>query len=294
MPGAFAVVGVALGVGLWLVVESFLPGDSDSVPPASSKRPPMILRKVRSLLAEAGHPRVDPLVFLITVLIASAAVGVTVVVIVPIPVLSVLSALAMVLAGFAYIRKQREARFHRLQQAWPGVIDHLRAGIRSGSDVTAALMALPDTLPSEITRPVAEFRANIRRGYDTDQALGELSATLANPVGDRVCEVLRMAHEVGGTDLPAVLLQLQQSVRSDIAVREDARAAQSWIRSAALLALGAPWIVLLVIGTREQTLEAYQGLEGTVILVVGAIVSVVAYRMMKSIGALPVASRWIA
>jgi len=183
MPGAFAVVGVALGVGLWLVVESFLPGDSDSVPPASSKRPPMILRKVRSLLAEAGHPRVDPLVFLITVLIASVAVGVIVVVIVPIPVLSVLSALAMVLAGFAYIRKQREARFHRLQQAWPGVIDHLRAGIRSGSDVTTALMALPDTLPSEITRPVTEFRANIRRGYDTDQALGELSATLANPLG---------------------------------------------------------------------------------------------------------------
>ena len=217
-----------------------------------------------------------------------------VVALVPIPVLSVLSSAAMVLAGFAYLRQQREARFHRLQQAWPGVIDHLRAGIRSGSDVTAAVMALPDTLPPEINRPVGEFRHNIRRGYDTDQALSELSSRLANPVGDRVCEVLRMAHEVGGTDLPTVLLQLQQSVRSDIAVREDARAAQSWIRSAALLALCAPWIVLLVIGTREQTLTAYQSLEGTLILVVGAIVSVVAYRMMKSIGALPVASRWIA
>jgi tight adherence protein B len=217
-----------------------------------------------------------------------------VVALVPIPVLSVLSSAAMVLAGFAYLRQQREARFHRLQQAWPGVIDHLRAGIRSGSDVTAAVMALPDTLPSEINRPVWEFRHNIRRGYDTDQALSELSSRLANPVGDRVCEVLRMAHEVGGTDLPTVLLQLQQSVRSDIAVREDARAAQSWIRSAALLALCAPWIVLLVIGTREQTLTAYQSLEGTLILVVGAVVSVVAYRMMKSIGALPVASRWIA
>jgi len=253
-----------------------------------------VLGKVRSLLAEAGHPRVDPVVFLVTVLVLAVGVGAMVVSLVPIPVLSVLSSAAMVLAGFAYIRQQREARFHRLQQAWPGVIDHLRAGIRSGSDVTTALMALPDTLPSEITRPVAEFRANIRRGYDTDTALGELATVLANPVGDRVCEVLRMAHEVGGTDLPTVLLQLQQSVRSDIAVREDARAAQSWIRSAALLALCAPWIVLLVIGTREQTLTAYQSLEGTLILVLGAIVSVVAYRMMKSIGALPVASRWIA
>ena len=293
MPGAFAAVGVALGAGLWLVVENLFWGSADATP-APLQRPSRVLGKVRSLLAEAGHPRVDPVVFLVTVLVLAAGVGVLVVAIVPIPVLSVLSSAAMVLAGFAYLRQQREARFHRLQQAWPGVIDHLRAGIRSGSDVTTALMALPYTLPSEITRPVAEFRANIRRGYDTDTALGELATVLANPVGDRVCEVLRMAHELGGTDLPSVLLQLQQSVRSDIAVREGARAAQSWIRSAALLALGAPWVVLLVIGTREQTLEAYQGLEGTVILVVGAIVSVVAYCMMKSIGALPVASRWIA
>jgi len=293
VPGAFAAVGVALGVGLWLAVESLFWGSADATP-APLQRPSRVLGKVRSLLAEAGHPKVDPVVFLVTVAVLAAGVGVMVVAIVPIPVLSVLSSAAMVLAGFAYLRQQREARFHRLQQAWPGVIDHLRAGIRSGSDVTAAVMALPDTLPSEINRPVWEFRHNIRRGYDTDQALSELSSRLANPVGDRVCEVLRMAHEVGGTDLPTVLLQLQQSVRSDIAVREDARAAQSWIRSAALLALCAPWIVLLVIGTREQTLTAYQSLEGTLILVVGAIVSVVAYRMMKSIGALPVASRWIA
>ena len=293
MPGAFAAVGVALGVGLWLAVESLFWGSADATP-APLQRPSRVLGKVRSLLAEAGHPKVDPVVFLVTVLVLAAGVGVMVVAIVPIPVLSALSSAAMMLAGFAYLRQQREARFHRLQQAWPGVIDHLRAGIRSGSDVTAAVMALPDTLPSEINRPVWEFRHNIRRGYDTDQALSELSSRLANPVGDRVCEVLRMAHEVGGTDLPTVLLQLQQSVRSDIAVREDARAAQSWIRSAALLALCAPWIVLLVIGTREQTLTAYQSLEGTLILVVGAVVSVVAYRMMKSIGALPVASRWIA
>jgi len=293
VPGAFAAVGVALGVGLWLAVESLFWGSADATP-APLQRPSRVLGKVRSLLAEAGHPKVDPVVFLVTVAVLAAGVGVMVVAIVPIPVLSVLSSAAMVLAGFAYLRQQREARFHRLQQAWPGVIDHLRAGIRSGSDVTAAVMALPDTLPSEINRPVWEFRHNIRRGYDTDQALSELSSRLANPVGDRVCEVLRMAHEVGGTDLPTVLLQLQQSVRSDIAVREDARAAQSWIRSAALLALCAPWIVLLVIGTREQTLTAYQSLEGTLILVVGAVVSVVAYRMMKSIGALPVASRWIA
>jgi len=51
---------------------------------------------------------------------------------------------------------------------------------------------------------------------------------------------------------------------------------------------------LVVIGTREQTVAAYQTLEGTLILMVGALVSVVAYRMMRSMGELPPATRWLA
>lgn len=213
---------------------------------------------------------------------------------IPIPVLAVLAVVAIGFGGMTYVRTQRESRYRRLQQAWPGVIDHVRAGIRSGSDVTTAMMALPDTLPPDIRHGVREFRLSIQRGMDTDSALAGLATRWANPVGDRICQVLRMAHEVGGTDVPGVLLQLQHSVRADLAVREDARAAQSWIRSAALLALCAPWIVLIVIGTREQTISAYQSVEGTIILLVGAVVSVVAYRMMKSIGALPESERWIA
>jgi tight adherence protein B len=103
-----------------------------------------------------------------------------------------------------------------------------------------------------------------------------------------------MAHDVGGTDLPDVLLSLQHSVREDIAVREDATAKQSWIRSAAALAVAAPWVVLVVIGTRGDTAQAYQSLEGTLILLMGALVSLIAFRMMRSIGALPSQRRWLA
>ena len=76
-------------------------------------------------------------------------------------------------------------------------------------------------------------------------------------------------------------------------MREDASAQQSWIRSAANLAVAAPWVVLLVIGTRDQTITAYQSAQGTVVLLVGALVSVIAYSLMKSIGALPEPRRWV-
>lgn len=102
-----------------------------------------------------------------------------------------------------------------------------------------------------------------------------------------------MAHAVGGTDLPGVLSSLQQSVREDIAVREDAHAKQSWVRSAAVLAVSAPWVVLVVISSRGETLEAYRSLEGSVILVVGAVVSLVAFRIMHKIGSLPAQRRWL-
>jgi tight adherence protein B len=173
------------------------------------------------------------------------------------------------------------------------VIDHIRAGIRSGSDISRAITALPGSLPEDISGPVREFREDMRRGTGTDAALSHWGKGLADPVGDQIVEVLRMAHEVGGTDLPGVLLQLQNSVRHDIAVRQDAHAKQSWIRSAAVMAVAAPWVVLVVIGTRGETLVAYQSAEGTLILLVGAVVSVVAFRMMQSIGSLPVQKRWL-
>jgi tight adherence protein B len=126
-----------------------------------------------------------------------------------------------------------------------------------------------------------------------DVALGEWGRRLADPVGDRIVEVLRMAHEVGGTDLPDVLNSLQRSVRADIAVRGDATAKQSWIRSAAVMALAAPWVVLVVIASRGDTVASYQSVEGSVVLLVGAVVSGIAYRMMRSIGSLPAQRRWV-
>ena len=102
MPGAFAAVGVALGAGLWLVVENLFWGSADATP-APLQRPSRVLGKVRSLLAEAGHPRVDPVVFLVTVLVLAVGVGVMVVSLVPIPVLSVLSSAAMAVLDTVYL-----------------------------------------------------------------------------------------------------------------------------------------------------------------------------------------------
>ncbi len=282
------VVGLSLGVGLWLVVVPAMPFERSPHRPHSRVWQPLV-----GLLEEAGFSHLNPLSVAGVVLLGATAVGFVVTLLFPVLILGPLAAIATALLGYAFVLRERGARRHRLRVAWPGVIDHIRAGIRSGSDVARAVAALPPSLPPDIARTVELFRDDLARGMSSDMALGEWGARLADPVGDRIVEVLRMAGEVGGTDLPDVLNSLQRSVRHDIAVREDATAKQSWVRSAAVMAVAAPWVVLVVIGSRGDTLQSYQSLEGSIVLVVGAVVSAVAYRMMHAIGSLPPQRRWV-
>lgn len=280
------VVGLSLGVGLWLWV----------VPPEAGQpvRPaPRLMGPLVRLMDEAGFAHLNPWSVVGVVVLVATAVGFVVTMLLPVLVLGPLAAIATALVAYAFVLRERGARRHRLRVAWPGVIDHIRAGIRSGSDVVRAVAALPPSLPPDIAETVELFRDDLARGMSTDMALGEWGRRLADPVGDRIVEVLRMAGEVGGTDLPDVLNSLQRSVRHDIAVREDATAKQSWVRSAAVMAVAAPWVVLVVIGSRGDTLQSYQSLEGSIVLVVGAVVSAVAYRMMHALGSLPPQRRWV-
>ena len=276
--------GGVIGWGAWLAVTP--PGQ----PPTSPAR---WAAPFRLVLTEAGWGHLHPASVVAVGVCGAVIVGALVMAVIPLPVVGVIAAVACGLVAYGSLLRARAKRYQRLRVAWPGVIDHIRAGIRSGSDVVGSLMALPDTLPQDITEGLALFRDDIRLGMNADSALLELGGRFADPVGDRIVEVLRMAHAVGGTDLPGVLSSLQHSVREDIAVREDAHAKQSWVRSAAVLAVSAPWVVLVVISSRGETLEAYRSLEGTAILVVGAVVSLVAFRIMQKIGSLPAQRRWL-
>jgi tight adherence protein B len=125
-------------------------------------------------------------------------------------------------------------------------------------------------------------------------ALDELKQTLADPVGDRVVETLRLAREVGGTELPAVLRSLAAALRADAAVRAEAEARQSWVVIAARLGVAAPWVVLLLIASRPEAAAAYNSPGGLLLVAGGLAVTVVAYRLMLALGRLPEERRWFA
>lgn len=64
-------------------------------------------------------------------------------------------------------------------------------------------------------------------------------------------------------------------------------ARQSWTVNGARLAAAAPWLILAMLSTRPQTVEAFNSPAGAVVLLLGGIASIGAYLLMVRIGRLP-------
>ncbi|HEX7834257.1 MAG TPA: type II secretion system F family protein, partial [Pseudolysinimonas sp.] len=195
---------------------------------------------------------------------------------------------ATVVAG----RARRRRRM--LRAAWPDLVDHLVAAVRSGQSLAEAVTSLSDVGPAEIRPAFRDFGRAVRATGTIGGALDDLKVRLADPVADRIVETIRMSREVGGTELPSILRALTASLRQDAAVRSEVEARQSWVLNAARLGVAAPWIVLLLLASRPETAAAYNSPAGLVLLVTGFGVSVVAYRVMIALGRLPEERRWFA
>jgi tight adherence protein B len=281
------VLGATLGSGLVLMVSPKLWPIRASARTGRDRWAP-----VRARLALAGLGRVPIAVFaLVSVLVGLVIAGVALLV-TSVPFVGVLAALAGSALPWVLVSIRSAGRRRERSALWPDVVDHLVAAARSGLAVPDAVGSLGRQGPEEL-RP--DFRA-FARDYATSASWGgavdRLKATLDDPVADRVLETLRMAREVGGSDLTAILRQLSTSLRDEAATRAELDARQSWVRNAAKLGVAAPWLILVLLSTRSEAAAAYAAPEGTALILIGAVVSVLAYRVMLVVGRLPSERRW--
>jgi tight adherence protein B len=118
-------------------------------------------------------------------------------------------------------------------------------------------------------------------------AVDLLQDRLDDPVADRVVAALRLARDVGGTELGTTLRTLSAMLRDDARTRSEILARQSWTVAAARMAVAAPWLTLALLCTRPEAATAYSSAAGAVVLTTAALLSVVAYLVMMRIGRLP-------
>ena len=301
LPGMALGIVIALGLALIVLRQKPTPAlvGEEQVSPSTQQVTPTtlltrLLAAVDTRLARAGWADVSAGSVLALWLTGSVLAGAVVMWVVPLGALGPLTTVAVIVAGAGVLRARIERRERALRAVWPGLVDHLRQAVRSGAGVGDAVWALDDVVPTELRPSFDTYRQSLESGQTVAQALTRLKADIANPVADRIIEALRMAHEVGGPELPRILSDLQTSVRADWQVREDALAKQAWIRAASKLGVAAPWIVLVLISGRPETQASYSEPAGIALLIVGAVVSGFAFKLMQKLGTLPQEKRWLA
>ena len=280
-------LGATFGVGVLLIASNWLwPRRADATPRAGRRS------TIADELALAGIPSVPVGAVVVVAAVLGIVAAALAQAIFAVPVLTAVAGLLGALLVAFVIRARANRRRAVNRTIWPDVVDHLVASVRAGMSLPDSIGALAELGPAATRPAFAGFDDEFRRTGDFGSAVDSLKSRLADPVSDRILETLRMAREVGGTDVTAVLRGLSTYLREDATLRAEVVARQSWIRNAARLGVAAPWLLLLVLASRPETLEAYDSAAGTALILVGVGVTIVAYRLMLGLGRLPEERRW--
>lgn len=277
------VVGLVAGLGLTCIWWSFWP----AAPQGARRARPSSMTRLGDEMILAGIRGLRPAGLLGASTVLSLVVLVLGLAVTSVPAIAAAFALMAAYAPIAVVRTRARSRRAALRDLWPDVVDHVASAVRAGLALPEALVQLAERGPHELRESFALFADDYRATGRFAEALDRLKERLADPVADRLVEALRIAREVGGSDLGRVLRALSTFLREDARSRAELEARQSWTVNAARLAMAAPWVVLLMMATRGSALLAYQQPTGVLVLVIGAAVSALAYRVMVRIGRLP-------
>ena len=281
-----ALLGLLLGLGCLLVWRS-----GPRRPAPRPRTGESVGDRTRDLLAQAGIEGVTPR----QLLSASTVLGLVVFLVVlgtsQVPVIGLLFGGFAALLPLLLVRRRRSQRTVELREVWPEAVDNLASGVRAGLSLPEALTQLGVRGPEQLRPAFRRFGEDYRATGRFGESLDGLKRHLADPVGDRVVEALRMAREVGGTDLGRLLRTLSTFLREDARTRAELETRQGWTVNAARLALAAPWVLLLLLSSRPHAVEAYNTPAGALVLLVGGGVSLLAYRVMVRIARLPTERR---
>jgi tight adherence protein B len=286
-----ALVGLLLGLGLFLVVLATTSTSSATDPSAAPGTGVRRTSWLRDRLDRAGLGDVSVARVVLTSVGAGLAAAVLVLVLTGSPVVSLAFAVLAAALPLATVGRRAARRRAQLAAAWPDAVDDLASAVRAGLSLPDAVAALSERGPGALREPFARFAADYRVTGSFGVCLDRLKTDLGDPVGDRVVEALRLARDVGGTELGRLLRTLSAVLREDARTRGELLARQSWAVNAARIAAAAPWATLLLLSLRPGALAAYDSAGGALVLAVAAGASAAAYVLMLRIGRLPTDER---
>jgi tight adherence protein B len=200
--------------------------------------------------------------------------------------LTIFSALATVGSSFEVLRLRAKQRSDQLAKLWPEVLDSLQSAASSGYGIVDSLEEISRTGPLRIRVPFQELVQRIDSGFGMDQSLDWFKSQLGQIQADRFVELIRIVHSSGGVGYLDSLRAQAVRTRAEIALWAELDSKQGWVTGTAKLAIVAPWIVVGTLAARAENVAIYNTAEGTGVLVIGLLVSLIAYRIVGLLGSL--------
>lgn len=278
-----ALLGLGVGLGLLLIYAAF------ALPRAAAARPRR--GRVDALLGRAGLPSLAARRFMVVCAGSGLAAGVVVQVATRTPPVAVVVGAMAGWLPVTLLQARARRRQREYAAVWPDAIDDLASAVRAGLSLPEALGGLGVRGPAALREPFRQFALDYQVTGRFGECLDRLKDRLADPVGDRVVEGLRIAREVGGGELGRLLRNLSAYLRDAERTRSELESRQSWSVNGARMAVAAPWLVLLFMAFQPSVIRRYATPGGALVLALTAVLCVVAYRLMLRIGRLPVEER---
>ena len=280
-------VGLLLGIGLLLL---WMAGsDPEPAKPRRERAP-----AIRQLLHSAGVEGVTPVGVTLLCLACGALSGLVILAVSKTWSVAVVFALMAAYLPIAVLRARSTRRHRERREVWPEVVDNLASAVRAGLSLPEALTDLGERGPEPLRDPFGKFALDYQASGRFNDSLDLLKSRLADPIGDRVVEGLRIARDVGGGDLGAMLRTLSSFLRDDLRTRGELESRQAWTVNGARLAVAAPWAILLMMSFQHDVVSRFATGAGLLVLGVGAGTCLVAYRLMIRLGRLPDERRTLA
>ncbi len=274
------VVALLLALGVFLVYDGLT--RSRTVARRTS-----IAERCASWLTAAGLADVSAGQFVL----ASAAFGMSAGVVALVVIGSMGVALVASMGGLVvpatYFRSRRRAVRAARRREWPDAIELLAGAVRAGDTLPSAIGVVAARGPMSLRIVFRSVVSDHRVTGDLVGALERMGNSVADPIADRIVRTLVLAHRVGGSELGRVLRTLSAFLREDIANRREIEARQSWTVVAARVSAAAPWLVLVLVASRPQGAAAFDSPTGVLVLLAGAVVTTIGYRLMMRLGRLP-------
>ena len=256
-------LGLLLGAGAFLLWWSCWPVPAGEERP--NREPKMVI-----MLRKAGMHSLSLRTFMWLSVGSAAITALVIFAVTSLPNLALLSSVAGFYLPRIVVSRRAQAREAKVWEQWPD-----------------ALVQLSYRGPEELRDAFARFGSDYRASGEFIPSLNRLKEYLADPVADTIIESLKIAREVGGSDLGRLLGTLSDFLRESSRTRAELQARQSWTVNGAKLACVAPWVVLMLMATQPAVRTVYNSWAGFILMLSGVVLSWIAYRLMLRIGTLP-------